>query len=217
MMHLGIYCAGNLGKELYDIAIRINEREKRWEAIVFIDDIFEADSFYGTEVHRPEVFRQKLNDIEIIIADGTPVERKLIRDKIDTYGFHLINLIDPTAIISPTAKLGRGIIVTPFSTISSNVVLHDNVLVQSYVRIGHDIEIGEDSVISSNVGIGGGAKVGSQTYVGMGAVVKNELKIGSNSIISMGAVVHTDIDDEVTVVGLPARVSKKNIDGKIFK
>ena len=216
-MNLGIYCAGRLGKELYDIAIRINEIRHCWEDVFFLDDEFEEDVFYGASVYRLEYFYDKLDTIEIIIANGTPVFRRDIRLKLEEHGFKLCNLIDPTAIVSPTARLGRGIIITPFSTVSSDVVLKDNVLVQSYVRIGHDIVVNEDSVLSSNVGIGGKTVVGSQTYIGMGAVVRDELCIGSNSVISMGAIVHTDVEDGVIVVGLPARVSKKNTDGKIFK
>lgn len=216
-MILGIYCAGRLGKELYDIATRINQVSSRWERIVFVDDVFDGDEFYGAEVHRPEEYLDEPGRIEIVIANGTPVNRESIREKVKRMGFSLTNLIDPTTIISPTARLGKGIIITPFSTISSDAVLHDNVLIQSYVRVGHDIEIGEDSVLSSNVGIGGKTTVGAQTYIGMGAVVKDELHVGSGSIIGMGAVVHTDVPDGVTMVGLPARVSKMNETGKVFK
>jgi len=216
-MYLGIYCAGNLGKEVYDIGIRMNEADKRWEEIVFIDDVYGSSEFYGVKVCRPEEFKHRLGQIEIIIANGTPVDRKAIRGKVDSFGFTFTNIIDPTVIISPTASIGKGVIITPFSTVSSDAVIGDNVLVQSYVRIGHDIEVGEDSVVSANVAIGGKTVVGAQTYIGMGAVIRDGLHIGSNSIISMGAVVHTDIDDGVTVVGLPARVSRRNRDGKVFK
>lgn len=216
-MILGIYCAGRLGKELYDIALRINEIENKWEKIIFLDDIYEGNTFYAAEVHRPCTMQDQSEQIEVIIANGTPVNRKTLREKVDEMGFKLTNLIDPTAIISPTAILGKGIIVTPYSTISSNVILKDNVLIQSYVRIGHDITVGEDSVISSNVGIGGMTKVGNRTYVGMGAVIRDELHIGNDVIISLGAVVHTDVSDKVTMAGIPARVSRMNETGKVFK
>lgn len=215
-MILGIYCAGSLGKELYDIAARVNLAGKRWDKIIFVDEIREEKTFYGLKVHRLKEFEEKSDEIEFIIANGTPVNRKKIWDILKGYGMRLTNLIDPTAIISPTAKLGEGVIVTPFSTISSNVELQNNVLVQSYVRVGHDIKIGCNSVLSSNVGIGGKTIVGNETYVGMGAVIQDELKVGSSTIIGMGAVVHTDIGDGVTVVGLPARISRKNDTGKIF-
>ena len=35
-MILGIYCAGNLGKVFYDLAVRINAVQRRWEKIVFL-------------------------------------------------------------------------------------------------------------------------------------------------------------------------------------
>lgn len=216
-MILGIYCAGHLGKELYDIALRINERENKWEKIIFIDDVFEDKLFYGAEVYRLSDMQNQSELLEVVIANGTPINRKALREKIESLNFSPVNLIDPTAIISPTAILGKGIIITPYSTISSHAVLKDNVLIHSYVRIGHDIEVGEDSVISSNVGIGGKTVVGTRTYVGLGAAIRDNLSIGSDVIISLGAVVHTDVPDGVTMVAHPARVSRINETGKVFK
>ena len=216
-MNLGIYGAGSLGRELYDIAVRINEVSNRWEKVVFIDEVTESKEYYGTEVYHPRKDIIKQSEYEVIIAIGTPVYRKEVREKITALGLRLTNLIDPTAIVSSTAVLGKGIIVTPYSTISSNAVIEDNALIQSYVRVGHDIRIGEDSVISSNVGIGGKTVIGARTYVGMGAVIRDELYIGSDTIVSMGAVVHTDVEAGVTVVGSPARVSRRNESGKVFK
>ncbi len=216
-MYLGIYCAGRLGKELYDMADRINNISPVWDKIFFIDDIFSGKEFYGASVYQPEIMLRDFPDTEVVIANGTPVERKMIREKVNSLGISLANLVDPTAIISPSAVLGKGVVITPYSTVSSDAEIKDNVLIQSYVRVGHDIVVGEDSVISANVGIGGKTIVGSQTYIGMGAVIKDELIIGSNSIVSMGSIVHTNIADGMTVVGLPARVSKKNEDGKVFR
>lgn len=214
-MVLGLYCAGKLGRELYDIATRINEDEKRWDEILFIDEVYNGEFFYGARVVRPE--RLGNNAIQVVIANGTPSERKCIREKVEGFGFELTNLIDPTAIISPTAVLGSGIIITPYSSISSNAVIHNNALIQSYVRVGHDIEVGCDSVISANVGIGGRTRIGDRTYIGLGAVIQDELSIGDDSIIALGSVVHTNVDQGVIVAGNPARVSRRNIDGIVFR
>ncbi len=216
-MILGIYCAGSLGKELYDIVERINVENNRWEKVVFIDEIRIERTYYGLEVWKFKDVLSLTDRIEFIIANGTPIHRKTIWANLKKENLKMTNLIDPTAIISPTAKLGEGVIITPFSTVSSDVIIGDNSLIQSYVRVGHDICIGRNSVVSSNVGIGGKTVVGDETYIAMGAVVQDELKIGHNVIIGMGAVVHTDIPDNVTVVGLPARISKKNETGILFK
>jgi len=216
-MILAIFCAGNLGRELHDIAARINERSNTWNKIVFVDDIYLQKEFYGSEVYRLDDFlQQDKENIEFVIANGEPINREKIYQRLVENNFCIGKLIDPTAIISPTAQLGKGVIITPYSAISSNAILEDNVLIHSYVRVGHDIEVKKHSVLSSNVGIGGRTCVGQKTYVGMGAVIRENINIGENVIISMGAVVHTNMADGVIAVGNPARVMKKNTEGRIF-
>ena len=42
-MKLFIYCSGGFGKEIMDMARRINRIESKWEEICFIDDIRQGD------------------------------------------------------------------------------------------------------------------------------------------------------------------------------
>ena len=63
-MQLAIYGAGRLGKELYDLSIRINAIDHRWQHIFFIDDIRHEGQFYMK------------NKIEAVVANGTPRNRK---------------------------------------------------------------------------------------------------------------------------------------------
>lgn len=216
-MVLGIYCAGSLGKEIYELATRINAVENRWEKIVFIDDVCKETMFYGVEIHPLSDWRAESEKIEFIIANGTPHNRKEIYDRLMSANYQLATLIDPTAIISPTVKIGSGVIVRVSSTILCDSILEDNVLIQHYVGLGHDNYVGKHSVISSNVGIGGNTRIGEQTYIGLGAAIKDTLTIGNNTVVSMGAVVYRDIEDGVIVVGNPARISRRNETEVIFK
>ena len=216
-MILGIYCAGSLGKEVYDLAVRVNEIQKRWTQIVFVDDVCRERTFYGAEVHRLSDFPEGSEEIEFVIANGTPRSRKAIYDRLTGLGYRLAQLIDPTVVISPTARIGAGVIVRGWSTILCDAVLEDNVLIQFYVDIGHDIHVGKHSVVSTNVAVGGKTRIGEQTYIGIGAAVRDELSIGSDTIVSMGAVVYQDVGDGVIVVGNPARVVRNNEKGAVFK
>lgn len=216
-MILGIYCAGSLGKELYDLAVRVNAVNKRWAKIVFVDDVYEERTFYGAEVHRLSDWPAGSDEIELIIANGTPRSRKEIYNRLTGLGYRLTQLIDPTAVISPTARIGAGVIIRGWSTILCDAILEDNVLIQFYVGIGHDIHVGQHSVVSSNVAIGGKTRIGEQTYIGLGAAVKDTLSIGNDTVVSMGAVVSQDVGDGVIVVGNPARVARHNENGVIFK
>jgi UDP-perosamine 4-acetyltransferase len=53
-------------------------------------------------------------------------------------------------------------------------------------------------------------RVGEKTMIGIGATVIERIKIGANSIVGAGAVVVDDVPDNVVVVGVPARVLRKN-------
>ena len=59
--------------------------------------------------------------------------------------------------------------------------------------------------------ISGEAKIGEDTFWGTGAKVLKQKKVGNNVIIGAGSVVVTDIRDNVTVVGVPAKIIKGNI------
>lgn len=214
---LVIFCAGNLGKEVYDMAERVNEQQECWSDICFADNFFTDPQFYGVPVHRLDGFLSEKEKVEFVVANGEPTVREELHIQLEKAGCHLINLIDPTAIISKTAQLGQGIIIMPYTTVSSNVVLEDNVLLQSYIRVGHDIHVGANSVISANTAIGGGCVLGKNVFVGMGAVVLEERRLGTGAVLGMGAVLYQDLEERRTAVGNPARVTKGSESGKVFE
>ena len=216
MKRLGIFCAGNLGKEICDIAERINENENRWSEIFFVDNYSNNQFFYGKLVYRLEDLHRNKDSIEYIIANGEPAIRKEIYDQIKKEDGRLATIIDPTVIVSKTAILGEGIIATPYTTISSNVCIQDNVLLQSYICIGHDIKIGANSVISANTSIGGRTCIGENVFIGMGAIVKEELIIEDNVILGMGSVLYSNLSTGTVALGNPARLTKGNEEKRVF-
>jgi serine acetyltransferase len=56
--------------------------------------------------------------------------------------------------------------------------------------------------------ISGEVKIGEANFWGTGAKVINQVKVGNNVNIGAGAVVTKDIPDDVTAVGVPAKVVK---------
>ena len=217
-MNLIIYCAGGFGREILDIAYRINSVSSRWDDITFLDDVLDS----GTNVSG--ISTQKFTDVEhmcrdsdceFVIANGEPSVRKMLAEKIHDHPLAI--LYDPTVIISATAKIGNGLLVAAYSSIASDAKIGMNVAINTQSVVGHDVEIGDHSVISSMVNMGGGTTVGESSYIGMGAQIKERVKIGSNSIIGMGSIVYKDIPDGVIALGNPARVVRKNERHKIFE
>ncbi len=86
------------------------------------------------------------------------------------------------------------------------------------VVIGETTEIGDDCTIYQGVTLGGTGKdqgkrhptLGNNVMVGAGAKVLGPIKIGNNVRIAAGAVVLTDIPDNCTAVGIPAKVVRRD-------
>ena len=86
------------------------------------------------------------------------------------------------------------------------------------VVIGETTVIGDDCTIYQGVTLGGTGKdqgkrhptLGNNVMIGAGAKVLGPFKIGDNSNVAAGAVVLSEIPENSTAVGAPARVVKQN-------
>jgi sugar O-acyltransferase (sialic acid O-acetyltransferase NeuD family) len=123
----------------------------------------------------------------------------------DNYADRRVTLIDPSAFISSTAKIGKGCIIYPGCFIGANAILGDGVLMLHGCTVNHDNVIGDRTVLTSNVTIAGNVTVGQSVYMGQGSNVRQFVKIGSHSFVGMGAVVLKDVPENTTVIGNPAR------------
>jgi sugar O-acyltransferase (sialic acid O-acetyltransferase NeuD family) len=216
-MILGIYGAGGLGREIYDIANRINNKNNRWSSIVFINDNITIRNIKLSSLEFSlQDFAQIKEDKQVIIAVGEPILRMKLYEKLFQFNIELTTLIDPSAIISNQAKISNGVIISEYTSIHADVIIEDNVLIQPFCCIGHDIYIGKHTVVSTTANIGGGAVIGSKVYLGMNCAIKQNINIHDGAIIGMGAVVYKNVDSEMTVIGNPARVTKGNENKSVF-
>lgn len=218
-MILVIYCAGGFGKEVYDIALRVNQKKKTWGKIIFSDDTIPNNE--KVYLSRNYSFSTILKDFDLkrvsfVIANGEPNNRKKILVRLQKFRVNLATLIDPSAIISSSAKIGKGSVVCQFSSISSSVKIKSNVVCNRGAIIGHDVSVGNDSIISPYSVIGGKTQIGNKSFIGSGSLLKEKITIGNDVIIGMGSVVYKNIEDGLIVVGNPARVSRRNEKKKIF-
>ena len=86
------------------------------------------------------------------------------------------------------------------------------------VVIGETAEIGDDVLIYQGVTLGGTGKhlgkrhptIGNGVMISSGAKVLGPFKVGDNSRIAAGAVVLDEVPENCTVVGVPARIVRRN-------
>ncbi len=86
------------------------------------------------------------------------------------------------------------------------------------VVIGETSEIGDDVTLYQGVTLGGTGKdtgkrhptIGDNVMIGAGAKVLGPFKVGNNSRIAAGSVVLSEIPENSTAVGSPARIVKRD-------
>ena len=217
-MILFIYGASGAAIEIYDLAERVNALSRRYSKIYLIDDFEEESSYYGTErIHFSSCETAATEDFEFIIAVGEPSARAFLLKRIEENGYKLATLIDPSATISPTARIAPGCIVNAQSIVSSKVVMEKNCFLGFHVVVGHDAHLKKNTVVCPMATVGGGSIVGENTFIGLNSSMKEGVNLGDHVIVGMGAMVFRSVEDGCTVLGNPARVTKGNDAHRVFR
>lgn len=116
--------------------------------------------------------------------------------------------------ISQRARHKTGVEIHPGATIGKGLFIDHGM----GVVIGETTIIGDNCTLYQNVTLGGTGKehgkrhptLGNNVLVGSGAKVLGPFRVGDNARIAAGAVVLTEVPDNATAVGVPARVVKIN-------
>lgn len=161
-----------------------------------------------------------VDDIAGLAADhhaigglGTTHRARFI-EQVEALGVPFATLAHPTARISRRSSLGKGTLLSAGVIVAACTRLGRHVFVNRGALIGHHTTIGDFATIGPGANVAGSCQIGAGTYIGMSAVVLDHLKIGSHAVVGAGAVVTRDVPDRVQVVGVPARIVKKNVQGK---
>ncbi len=217
-MVLAIYGASGLGREVLELAKAINEKEKRWQKFVFIDDGDVPSVVDGCDVYKYDVAKKLFDtNLQIAMGIGEPITREKLFKKIKADNIETPVLIHPDVHVPETTIIGEGVIIQSSCFISVGVNIKDYVYIQPKCAIGHDCVLNEGCIISSFDSIAGAVEIGKCTYIGMSSSVRELVKIGDYSVIGMGSVVFKDVPDEVIVMGNPARAMKRNEEKHVFK
>jgi len=86
-----------------------------------------------------------------------------------------------------------------------DTVIGDGTKIDNLVHVAHNVKIGRNCMIIALTCIGGGVIIEDNSYVGIGSSIRDQVKIGEKAFVGMGAVVVKDVEENVTVVGNPAR------------
>jgi len=147
---------------------------------------------------------------KIFLGVNKPSSKQSVFEKFKAHKFDFINIINKTAFISSTVRLGVGIHVNSLVSIAAFTEIGNFVSINRNASIGHHSEISDFVTINPGANIAGFVKIGKNTLIGMGANIIDGIKIGENSIIGSGSLVTKNIPDGVVAYGNPCKVIRKN-------
>ena len=142
---------------------------------------------------------------KLVIGVGSISRRNKIISSLSFPEDKWANLIHPSAIIASTVKLSYGVVVMSRVVIQTGSVVSEHAIVNNGAVIEHDVYVGKNTHIASGAVIGGGCNIGNNCTIGLGSRIRDRVSIESGVTVGMGSVVVTDIPENETVVGVPAR------------
>ncbi len=181
-------------------------------------DVAEEKAFLTGDASRFPVFdwsdfqeeiEKRPGQFDIIIGTDQMEKRKELINEVSNIPFSLTNIIHPSAIISKSAKFGKGCLIAPGGIIGPGAEIGSHTILNSAVTVDHDTILQDNVIIGPGVHIPGHVKVRSHTFIGVGSSCVNSVTIGSNCLIGAGSVVTKNIPDNVIAAGVPARVIRE--------
>lgn len=165
-----------------------------------------------------KIFKELYEDAKNI-KQKDPASRNILEVIILYPGFHILvfyrlahflyknKIFFLARLISQIGRGFTGIEIHPGATIGRRLFIDHGM----GIVIGETSVIGNDCTIYHNATLGGTGKdkykrhpdLGNNVMVGAGAKILGPIKIGNNVKVGANAVVLKDVDDNVTVVGIP--------------
>jgi len=161
--------AGTLGEIVLETAIRAGHEVKG-----FYDDITKASELDGLPIlGRLDDLKNdsSARDEGVFVAIGDNRNRQRCAEELRALGVHFPNIIDPRAILSPTAILGVGNLLLPGCYVGTKCTLGSCNLLFPGVSITHHNNVGNYCFFSPNASVGGFSRIGDCCKVGMNCVV----------------------------------------------
>jgi sugar O-acyltransferase (sialic acid O-acetyltransferase NeuD family) len=143
---------------------------------------------------------------QFIVAIGNNKVRHNIMSKINYLGGYTPTLIHPKAVISESAKIGKGVYIQANAIIWTKVDISDYCIVSPNVVIAHHSSIGKACLVSTLAGVGASITIGNYAFIGMGSTLMTGVStIGENTIIGAGATVLKNVENNSVYAGVPAK------------
>ncbi|MHB0956095.1 MAG: acetyltransferase [Pirellulaceae bacterium] len=119
------------------------------------------------------------------------------------------SVVHPSAYVSDTARVGKGVYLAANVIVSVNAVVADHVIVNYSCTVGHDSVIGSHSFLNPGARLSGNVTIGDRVLIGSNAFVFQGLSIANDSLIDAMTYVDRNIESNMICSSKQLRVHKR--------
>lgn len=193
-----LFGASGHGKVVKEIIDSNNETVES-----FVDDNRSVDECAGI----PVLHELTADMSPIIVSIGANMIRKKVVERLmaNNNKTQFVSAIHPSAIVSPSAKIGMGTVVMAGAVINAGAIIGDHCIINTGASVDHECIVGNYCHIAPHATLCGQVHLGDGVMMGVGSCAIPCVNIGDWAIIGAGATVVNDINAGVTAVGVPAK------------
>lgn len=203
-MNLLILGAGGHGQVVAELAEELGQ----YGSIAFLDDApTKSVNGFPWSILGPisELARYRTDFAIAFVAVGDSKRRLQLLSLAESGGYAVATLVHAAASVSRRAELEVGTVVCAGAVVQVNARLGRGCIVNTCASVDHGCILGAGVHVCPGAHLAGSVVVGEHTWIGIGASVRQGLSIGKGVTVGAGAAVVDDVEDESTVVGVPAR------------
>ncbi len=141
-----------------------------------------------------------------VIALADSFGRSRVAQLFKSANVPLLSAVHPTAIVSPSARLGSGCVVCAGAVVGPGAVIGDNAIVHTRAVVDQDVLVGSFAHVATGAVLCPGVQIGEHTWIGAHATILEGRRIGQSTMVGAAAAVVTDLPDHVLALGVPALV-----------
>jgi sugar O-acyltransferase (sialic acid O-acetyltransferase NeuD family) len=179
-----------------------------WQSVEFFDDAWPSLQENGvwSVVGDTAALMGRLADFDgVLVAIGNNDIRHAKLLELQVAGARLVTLIHPAATASCYATIGEGTVVFAGVVVNADARINLGGILNTGCSIDHDCVLGDAVHLSPGARLAGGVQVGDLSWIGIGASVRQQIRIGQRVVVGAGSAVVSDIPNDVTVAGVPAK------------
>ena len=157
----------------------------------------------GTDSELPQLIKNGFDNAFIAIGSiKSAALRKHLSAIAENIGFQFPIICDPTASISPFAKIANGTFIGKSVVINTEANIGKHCIINTGSILEHECTIGDYTHISVGAVICGSSHIGYESFIGAGSTVIQGTSIGDKTVVGANSVILSDVEDDREVYGI---------------